>query len=96
MNLMEDWVQLPDHVLLQIFRYLKAEVWIKEEFYYFLRITSDFHEFQDLLNVSTVSRDWYRVSKDELLWKSLFKRDWNINPKIGIAPGIFAKLFAHS
>jgi len=38
--------------------------------------------------VARVSRSWYRVSHDELLWKALFKRDWNINPKIGIAPGI--------
>uniref|UniRef100_A0A0P6G366 F-box/WD repeat-containing protein n=1 Tax=Daphnia magna TaxID=35525 RepID=A0A0P6G366_9CRUS len=57
---------LPDHVLLQIFRYLKAE---------------------DILNLSSVSQTWYRVSKDELLWKSLVKRDWNVNPTIGIAPG---------
>ena len=33
-----------------------------------------------------VSKAWYRVSRDELMWKSLFKRDWNISPKIGMAP----------
>ncbi|KAI9565671.1 hypothetical protein GHT06_009463 [Daphnia sinensis] len=41
----------------------------------------------DILNLSSVSQTWYRVSRDELLWKSLLKRDWNINPTIGIAPG---------
>jgi len=33
-----------------------------------------------------VSKAWHRVSRDELMWKSLFKRDWNISPKIGMAP----------
>ncbi|XP_046635564.1 F-box/WD repeat-containing protein 5-like isoform X1 [Daphnia pulicaria] len=66
MDMENGWSELPDHVLLQIFRFLKAE---------------------DILKLSTVSQTWYRVSRDELLWKSFFKRDWNISPKIGIAPG---------
>lgn len=43
--------------------------------------------WQDIVTAGRVSRSWYRVSRDELLWKVLFKRDWNINPKIDIAPG---------
>lgn len=59
------WSNLSDHVLLQIFRYLRAE---------------------DIMVAARVSKAWYRVSRDELMWKSLFKRDWNISPKIGMAP----------
>lgn len=43
--------------------------------------------------MSSISRAWYRVSRDEVLWKSLFRRDWNINPKIGLSPGILVTIF---
>ncbi len=92
MNSVEDWVQLPDHVLLQIFRYLTAEVIFLLQVWEDRKPKTNSIELQDILNVSSVSRDWYRVSRDELLWKALFRRDWNINPKIGIAAGMYEKL----
>jgi F-box/WD-40 domain protein 5 len=83
---------LSDHVLLQIFRYLRAEV-SKSVLYYKLKfLKSILIHFQDIMVAARVSKVWYRVSRDELMWKSLFKRDWNISPKIGMAP---SKLYAY-
>ena len=40
-----------------------------------------------MVTAQSVCRSWLRVGQDELLWKAMFKRDWNISPNLGIAPG---------
>lgn len=34
-----------------------------------------------------VSTDWRQVSRDELLWRRLLQRDWNVDTGVGLAPG---------
>ncbi|XP_063424872.1 F-box/WD repeat-containing protein 5-like [Mytilus trossulus] len=40
-----------------------------------------------LLQAAQVCRCWYRVSRDELLWKDVFYRHWKIDRNIPMAPG---------
>lgn len=43
---------------------------------------------KDLLNVGPVCQLWWRISRDDIIWKHLFIRDYRINPNIQIMPGI--------
>lgn len=40
-----------------------------------------------ILQASLVCKSWYRISRDECLWKHLFQNNFKINKKIGILPG---------
>ena len=42
---------------------------------------------KQLVAIGEVCRSWNRVSKDEMLWKDLFYRTFNIDVNIGILPG---------
>ncbi|XP_011881100.1 PREDICTED: F-box/WD repeat-containing protein 5 isoform X1 [Vollenhovia emeryi] len=42
---------------------------------------------KELTTASEVCRSWYRVSRDEFLWKYLFYRTYKIDPDVGIVPG---------
>ena len=41
----------------------------------------------DLVNVSRTCRRWWDLSKDDYLWKRLFRRDFKVSPSIGLRPG---------
>ncbi|KAJ8300704.1 hypothetical protein KUTeg_022223 [Tegillarca granosa] len=55
-----------------------------------------------VLRCSSVCRSWLRVAKDELLWKELFYRHWQIDRKIPMAQGKlswlqeYKRLFYHT
>ncbi len=83
----QSWSNIPDHVLLQIYGYLKVEV-ITFVYMHKTCVSHSQYLCQEILTAGAVCSGWFRVSRDELLWKSLVKRDWNIDPKIGLAPGI--------
>ncbi|XP_012060141.1 PREDICTED: F-box/WD repeat-containing protein 5 [Atta cephalotes] len=42
---------------------------------------------RELLTAGEVCRSWFRVSRDEFLWKYLFYRTYKIDPDVGIVPG---------
>ncbi|XP_071563307.1 F-box/WD repeat-containing protein 5 isoform X2 [Temnothorax nylanderi] len=42
---------------------------------------------RELMTAGAVCRSWYRVSRDEFLWKYLFYRTYKIDPDVGIVPG---------
>ncbi|KAG5322483.1 FBXW5 protein, partial [Pseudoatta argentina] len=42
---------------------------------------------RELLTAGEVCRLWFRVSRDEFLWKYLFYRTYKIDPDVGIVPG---------
>ncbi|XP_011170787.1 F-box/WD repeat-containing protein 5 [Solenopsis invicta] len=42
---------------------------------------------KELMTAGEVCRSWYRVSRDEFLWKYLFYRTYKIDPDVGIVPG---------
>ncbi|XP_011691017.1 PREDICTED: F-box/WD repeat-containing protein 5 [Wasmannia auropunctata] len=42
---------------------------------------------KELTTAGEVCRSWYRVSRDEFLWKYLFYRTYKIDPDVGIVPG---------
>lgn len=42
---------------------------------------------RELMIAGEVCRSWYRVSRDEFLWKYLFYRTYKIDPDVGIVPG---------
>lgn len=41
-----------------------------------------------ILQASLVCRSWYRISRDECLWKHLFQNNYKVDKKNGILPGI--------
>lgn len=41
----------------------------------------------DVVNAGATCKHWNEVSYDELLWKHLFYKNFNISPTIGIKPG---------
>jgi len=43
---------------------------------------------RELLTAGEVCRSWFRVSRDEFLWKYLFYRTYKIDPDVGIVPGM--------
>ena len=51
---------------------------------------------------SLACKSWYRLAFDELLWKGLFHRHWEIRPSIPLAPGKhswvqeYKRLFYHT
>ena len=60
---------------------------------FFQFVSHDQYLCQEILTAGAVCSGWFRVSRDELLWKSLVKRDWNVDPKIGLAPGNYLKSY---
>ncbi|XP_011633746.1 F-box/WD repeat-containing protein 5 isoform X2 [Pogonomyrmex barbatus] len=42
---------------------------------------------RELMTAGEVCQSWYRVSRDEFLWKYLFYRTYKIDPDVGIVPG---------
>ncbi|KYN12631.1 PREDICTED: F-box/WD repeat-containing protein 5 isoform X1 [Trachymyrmex cornetzi] len=42
---------------------------------------------RELLTAGEVCQSWFRVSRDEFLWKYLFYRTYKIDPDVGIVPG---------
>lgn len=44
---------------------------------------------KELMTAGEVCQSWYRVSRDEFLWKYLFYRTYKIDPDVGIVPGTF-------
>ncbi|KAL0118943.1 hypothetical protein PUN28_009521 [Cardiocondyla obscurior] len=42
---------------------------------------------RELITAGEVCRSWYRVSRDEFLWKYLFYRTYKVDPDVGIVPG---------
>jgi len=43
---------------------------------------------RELMTAGEVCQSWYRVSRDEFLWKYLFYRTYKIDPDVGIMPGM--------
>ena len=93
-QVMDDSLYLPDVVLIQIFGYLNAEVssWVLVlesiwliVFIIFFCLFGVF--IQEILKCSSVCKAWLRVTQDELLWRTLVRRDWKLNPRVSIAPG---------
>ena len=79
----QSWSNIPDHVLLQIYGYLKVEV---IPFVYI-------HKWFCVFNLFLMINIFVRKSSQQVLWKSLVKRDWNVDPKIGLAPGNYLKSY---
>lgn len=46
---------------------------------------------KELTTAGEVCRSWYRVSRDEFLWKYLFYRTYKIDPDVGIVPGTYTR-----
>lgn len=42
---------------------------------------------RDVLNAGAVCKNWNTVSYDNLLWRSYFRKDFNIDSSIKIKPG---------
>ncbi|KYM96219.1 PREDICTED: F-box/WD repeat-containing protein 5 [Cyphomyrmex costatus] len=57
---------------------------------------------KELLTAGEVCRSWFRVSRDEFLWKYLFYRTYKVDPDVGIVPektswlGEFKRLAYHT
>lgn len=43
---------------------------------------------EDLLRMCATCRNWNLMGQDDYLWKRLFRRDFKVDPSIGLRPGM--------
>lgn len=55
----------------------------------FLHLAS-YTSVEDLLSMCGTCRQWYGLCQDDYLWKKLFRRDFKVDPSIGLRPGKIA------